>query len=107
MLQDQMKTISESVRLDTLSLKSRAQDLETQYLELRTLQNQKVSGQDVADIVDRKLQVLQDYKRDVEAVNVRCQEVRVGFGSMIVPSCSPPLSGTALSSGAQSFVEPP
>lgn len=53
------------------------------------------------------MQVLQDYKRDVEAVNVRCQEVRVGFGSMIVPSgSSPPLSGTALSSGAQSFVEP-
>lgn len=50
--------------------------------------NQKVSGQEVADIIDRKMAVLSEYKKDVESVNMRCQEMRVGLGQIIVPSGS-------------------
>jgi len=58
--------------------------------------NQKASVQDVAEIIDRKLQVLNEYKRDIEDVNMRCQEVRVGLGSFVVPTGSGNTSSSGL-----------
>ena len=38
-------------------------------MELRLLCNGKVSGEDMAVVIDKKLQVLQEYRRDTELVN--------------------------------------
>lgn len=61
--------MQDTFKLETASLKARAADLEAQILELRVHVNQKVSGTELAEIVDKKLQVVQEYKKDTAELN--------------------------------------
>ena len=69
MMADQFKQMQDTFKLETASLKARAADLEAQVLELRVHVNQKVSGTELAEIVDKKLQIVQDYKKDSAELN--------------------------------------
>ena len=56
-------------------MRGKAIELESQVLEMRLLCNTKVSVEDLSVMLDRKLQVLSEYKRDTELVNQKCSEI--------------------------------
>ena len=74
--------MQDTFKLETASLKARAADLEAQVLELRIQVNQKVSGTELAEIVDKKLQVVQEYKKDTAELNQKCNDMRLGLQSL-------------------------
>ena len=74
--------MQDTFKLETASLKARAADLEAQVLELRIQVNQKVSGTELAEIVDKKLQVVQEYKKDTAELNKKCNDMRLGLQSL-------------------------
>lgn len=44
-------------------------------LDLKINCNTKISGEQVKDIVDKKMQILQEYRKDAEVLNKRCLEM--------------------------------
>jgi hypothetical protein len=52
---DQMRGLQDLVRGEVQSLRARGTDMEAQLRDLKTIVHQKVSGAEVAELVDRKL----------------------------------------------------
>ena len=72
---EQMKTIQDTLKVEIGQLRTKANDLESQVMEIRGMCNTKVGGPELAEIVDKKLAVLQDYRRDTEKVNQKCADI--------------------------------
>jgi hypothetical protein len=56
-------------------IKQKVSDLETSMLDLKINCNSKINGEQVRDIVDKKLSILSDYRRDADSMNKKCQEM--------------------------------
>lgn len=50
-------------------------DLENQVLDLRINCNSKINGEEVRDIIDKKLFILKEYQKDAESLSKRCNEM--------------------------------
>lgn len=75
MMAETVKLLQDQVRIEVSSLRAKATELESQVLDMRLLCNTKVSVEDLGTMLDRKLQVLSEYRRDTELVNQRCSEI--------------------------------
>jgi len=47
-------------------VKQKVNDMENQLLDVKINCNSKISGEQVRDIVDKKMQILQEYKKDAD-----------------------------------------
>ncbi len=54
------------MRADLSHMRSKVSEVESQLLDLKVFCNGKVSGEQVRDIVDKKLTILQEYRRDAD-----------------------------------------
>lgn len=55
-------------------LKSKVSEVENQVMDLRMISNTKINGEEVKEIIDRKMNVLREYKMDTENLNKKCNE---------------------------------
>ena len=58
MVMDQMRNFQESVRGELGQVNRKVHEMESSILDIRVMANQKASGEEVRDIIDRKLQAL-------------------------------------------------
>ena len=58
MMGENLRVVQDQVKNEVSSLRMKANEMENQLLELRLLCNGKVSGEDMAVVIDKKLQVL-------------------------------------------------
>lgn len=56
-------------------IKQKVNDMENSMLDLKINCNSKINGEQVRDIVDKKLSILSDYRRDADSMNKKCQEM--------------------------------
>lgn len=58
MMNDSIRTVQDTLKSEVQSLRGKAIDMESAILELRVQCNSKVSGEELASVIDKKLQVL-------------------------------------------------
>lgn len=56
-------------------MKGKIGDLESQIGELKINCNSKIDGEEAKQIIDRKFQVLNEYRRDAESLSQKCNEI--------------------------------
>jgi hypothetical protein len=56
-------------------MKQKIHDLENQVLDLRINCNSKINGEEVRDIIDKKLLILNEYRRDADNLSKRCADM--------------------------------
>ena len=74
-MQESMNHFQEGVKNEMHFIKKKMNDLENQTLELRLNCNSKINGEEVRDIIDKKLQILGDYRRDTDTLTKRCTDM--------------------------------
>ena len=72
---DSLRSLQEGLRSDVTYIKSKVSDMELQLLDLRIQVNQKVGGEELTTIIDKKMQKLQDYRRDTDFANQRVADI--------------------------------
>ncbi len=65
----------ENVKSEMSQLKGKIGDMEKQILDLKVNCNSKINGEEVKDIIDKKLNLLQDYRRDTEIMSKKYAEM--------------------------------
>ncbi len=65
-------------------MKNKIGELEGQVMELRITANTKINGEEVREIIDRKLNLLQEYKRDTEQLNKKCADISMQMRNNIM-----------------------
>ena len=58
MVQDSMKSFQDNVQAEIQGLKSKVCDIESQVLDMKFNVNQKINGEEVRDIIDKKMLIL-------------------------------------------------
>jgi hypothetical protein len=72
---ESMKVFQENVKSEMSQLKGKIGDMEKQILDLKVNCNSKINGEEVKDIIDKKLNLLQDYRRDTEIMSKKYAEM--------------------------------
>ena len=50
-------------------------DLENQVLDLKMVCNSKINGEEVRDIIDKKMFILNEYRKDADNLSKKCDDV--------------------------------
>lgn len=56
-------------------VKGKINDLENQMIDLKMNCNSKIDGEEVRDIINKKFNILTEYKKDAEDISRKCTDI--------------------------------
>jgi hypothetical protein len=59
-------------------------DIESTVLDLKMNCNSKINGEEVRDIIDKKLLLLNEYRKDADNINKKCAEMTTQFRNNVI-----------------------
>lgn len=74
---ESMKTFQDQVKNDINSVKNKITEIETQIIDMKININSKLGSEEVKDIIDKKLAIINDYKRDAENINKTVNDINL------------------------------
>ena len=71
---------------DVSGMRLKMNDLENSILDIKINCNSKINGEEVRDIIDKKLFILQEYRKDADSLNKKCVEMSSQFRTNVIQS---------------------
>ncbi len=72
---DSMRNFQESVKIDLSQMKAKINEIEGQIVDLKINCGTKIDGEEVREIIDKKFNVLNEYRKDADNLSKKYNDI--------------------------------